>query len=89
METGKLAFLIVVNTPLYLLLGKLLFKDWSGFIQALRLGLTPNIISLFRGEWTEDVIAEFKLGLFFLISGSAVYGEYMLTLKLIGGAAPG
>ena len=79
MEIAKIIFLVVVNSPLFMLIGKLLFGDWQKFREAVRFWLTPDFISIFRGEWGDDFFAELKLGIFIAICAGLVIGE----LKLI------
>ena len=82
MNTTVLIILAIVNIPLYLLLGKWIFKDWRGFAECLRFWLTPNIISLFRGEYAQDWWSEMKLFFYLLCCGVCVAAEYALIAKL-------
>ena len=53
-----------------------IFDDWQAFLDCLRLSLTPDLISLFRGEYWEDLKQSFKLTLFLaaaLGSGALTY----------------
>lgn len=63
MSTTQLIILIVANIPIYFGIGWLLFDDWYDFGDAIRFWLTPDLISLIRGEWGEDWWAEMKLGI--------------------------
>jgi len=74
--------LIVLNIPVYLLIGWVLFSDWGEFWECVRFWLTPDVISLFRGEWGEDWWAEMKLGVFSLACAACVYGEFLLSQRL-------
>ena len=66
------------------LLFKPFFGDLGGFLECLRFWLTPDIFSLFRGEWAEDWWAEMKLGMW-LICGVAVgFAAYAGLTKLAG-----
>ena len=52
------------------------FGDREEFFECIRFWLTPDIISLFRGEWGDDWWAEWKLGFWFLmgiVPGVLVY----------------
>ena len=42
-----------------------MFNNANGFWGCVRFWLTPDVFSLFHGEWTEDWWAELKLGLWF------------------------
>ena len=72
----------VVNIPIYLLIGKVLFEDWQGFFDALRFLLTPEIFSMFNGEYWDDVWAELKLGVFVAGCAGCVFTEFVLIQKL-------
>ena len=76
-----IAVLIVVNVPIYFLLGKLFFDDWDGFWDAAKYWIKPDIISWFDGEWFEDWWAELKLGAFLACCAAIVYGEYWLVSR--------
>lgn len=54
--------LSVANIPLYVFLAWILFKDWDEFVEAVKFYITPDIFSLFRGEFVDDLWAEYKLG---------------------------
>jgi hypothetical protein len=60
--------LIVLNIPLYKLIFKLFFKDSEDFSESLKYSFTPDIISLFRGEYWKDQMGQAKLS-FLFISG--------------------
>lgn len=52
------------------------FGGTDGFLECLRFWFTPDVVSLFRGEWGEDQWAEMKIGFWLflgVISGLAVY----------------
>ncbi len=63
-----LIILLIFNTlTVYKFLFKLIFNDVDDFKESLRYSFTPNIISLFKGEYWKDHVAEFKLGFFILL----------------------
>lgn len=61
------------------------FDDMEDLGEAFRYSLTPDIISLFRGEWMEDYWQSMKLGLYLLlVLGAGVLtwlGVYQLVQK--------
>ena len=65
----------ILNIPVFLVLGKLVFDGWSGFFECLRFWLTPDVISLFRGEWLDDWWGTLKLFVFIALCASVVCGE--------------
>ena len=77
-----LGVLVVANVPLYLLLGHTFFGGWDGFLEALRFWLTPDVWSLFKGEYWEDWSAEMRLFIFVVVCVAAVAAEYALLVKI-------
>lgn len=67
---------VVAGISVLALLFKLFFGDVNGFWECIRFWFTPDIISLFRGEWHEDYWSELKLGCWIVagvMSGLAAY----------------
>ena len=58
------------------MLYKLLFDTLDEFMDCVRFWFTPDIISLFRGQYYEDAWAEMKLILWLAISTGSGYGIY-------------
>jgi len=67
--------LAVANIPLYVVLGRVIFGDWAGFVDTLKFWLLPDIVSMFRGEYWDDNRAEFKLWIFVVICFGMVKAE--------------
>jgi len=57
---------------------KLIFREPGDFREAIRYWFTPDIVSMFRGEWSRDYWNEFKLGMWFLSGGLCFYGTFAL-----------
>lgn len=75
-----LAASIAVGLLVAGLLFQAFFGDWDGFKECVRYYLTPDIISMFRGEWGEDGWAEMKLGVYVaLCVGSGTFVFFKLT----------
>lgn len=74
---------IIAGIVVLLLLFKPFFGDISGFWECVRFWLTPDIFSLFRGEWGEDWLAEMKLGFWLFCGGAAGYAVYTGLSKLL------
>ena len=71
--------LAIVNIPIYAILASVFFgKGTGGLGEGLRYAFTPDIISMFRGEYWEDRWASFKLSLWILLCIGAVAAEYKL-----------
>jgi hypothetical protein len=41
--------------------GRRMFESWDGFLEVMRYKFQPGLLSMMRGEFWEDVKAEFKL----------------------------
>ena len=70
--------LLLLNIPFYLFLGKRFFGDWSGFCKAIDFLFTFQIISALKGELHDDLWAELKLGVFFVICSLSFLCPYVL-----------
>ena len=86
MDGASIAFITmaVVDIPLFIFIGKLLFGTWGDFWDAIIFWFTPDAISMLTGELTKDWLAEAKLGFFIITCGACVYGELWLIVKLFG-----
>jgi len=73
-----LGILAVLNIPVYWVLFKVLFEDFSEFSQAVIYWFTPDGWSFLRGEWTEDFFAEVKLMAWGGLSALAVGTEFFI-----------
>ena len=73
---GLLLVFIVVDVLAFWGLWYVMFKDWDDFTDSIRYILTPDIVSLFRGEAVEDFWAEMKAGIWVLLCLSLVVSEY-------------
>lgn len=77
MNYTGLVILIILNIPIYFFFGRVLFKTWDDFGEAVSYLVTPRIISALQGEFWNRwwVMAKFTLwlGLCFV----TVYLEYV------------
>lgn len=76
MEWWYWVVLIAVNTPVYGLIGWLIFDDFAGFFEALRYWITPDAWSWLKGELFEDLWAEMKMLVFLVACVAIVAGEH-------------
>lgn len=67
---------VIVGCTVAALLWRLFFEDMDEFKECLRFWITPDVISMFRGEWAEDWWAEVKLGAWMFLSGLAGFGVF-------------
>jgi len=80
---GIILILIIISSPLFFLIGKLIFKDWATFKEAIWYWFKWDTWSLFDGTFFEDMIAEFKLGFWVLCCAVLVFVEYWMVWKII------
>ncbi|MCB0384261.1 MAG: hypothetical protein KDD43_02630, partial [Bdellovibrionales bacterium] len=67
---------VAVCFAVWFLLYKPWFKDHQGFVDSLRYSLRPDIWSLIKGDWTKDMIEEFRLWTYIMLglgAGVLVY----------------
>ncbi len=74
---------VIVGGMTLVVLFKPIFGSRDEFMECLRLALTPNIISMFRGEWGEDFIAEFKMTLWLGASGALGFAAFYVTEQIL------
>lgn len=67
---GYWAVLVAANFPAYALAGWACFGGWGEFWRCLRTSVTPEVISMMRGESAQTWFAEFRL--FTYIAGCAL-----------------
>lgn len=60
-----------------------LFGDANGFWECMEFCLTPDLISLFRGEYWEDWAGEFKLGIWFGLGIGTFLVSYFFLHSLL------
>lgn len=77
-EEWKMSILLGVFGGLAVayMLYKLLFDTLDEFWDCVRFWFTPEIISLFRGQYYEDMWAELKLVIWLVVSIGCGYGIY-------------
>jgi hypothetical protein len=59
---------ILIGLLMAWLLFRFFFDDFGDFMECIRFWLTPDIVSLFRGEWMENEWATMKVFLYFGLS---------------------
>ncbi len=83
MEWWGWLILIVLNVPVFIAIGWVLFSTWDEFFACVKFWLMPDIVSLFRGEWVEDWWAEFKLFVWAVFCAGCVWAEWWALTKYI------
>ncbi|AQQ71086.1 hypothetical protein SMSP2_01450 [Limihaloglobus sulfuriphilus] len=81
MGIAGIIIVAVLNIPLYFLIGKLIFRTWESFWEAVKYNFKPDFWSLLTGRYLEDMWAETKLFVWIALSVLCVYGEIYLINK--------
>ncbi|SNT15296.1 hypothetical protein SAMN05446037_104521 [Anaerovirgula multivorans] len=83
MNVAIVLILIPVNIPIYKFFFKTFFSGTEDFNESLRYSFTPDLISLFRGEYWKDRFAQMKLSFFLLSCGLVTFMEYAMITSII------
>jgi len=78
-----IGMLLLVNIPLYKKIFYLIFKTKEDFYECMRFVFTPDLISLFRREYTRDYFGELKVSFFMFLCGGLTILEYFAGVSLI------
>ncbi|CAH1057757.1 hypothetical protein [Paenibacillus pseudetheri] len=83
LELVMIILLLFLNIPVYKFLFRVFFVDNDDYNETVRHTFTPNIISLFRGEYWKDRMNTARLQFFIIICGGIVVLEYIVLIKII------
>lgn len=72
----SIALAITIGSIIGYMTYKLLFDNLDEFVDCVKFWLTPDIISLFRGQFYVDMWAEMKLILWLVVTVGCGYGMY-------------
>lgn len=67
-----------VDIPLFYLAGMVFFGSWDDFWSCVRFWLTPDFLSMIRGNYIDDWWAETKLWVWFIVCTGLVLVELAL-----------
>ncbi len=70
--------LVIINIPIYLALGKMIFKDWGSFLEAVRLWTSADWWYSLEKQWREDRWSTGQLPLFLLLCVLLVVVEHLM-----------
>ncbi len=74
----------VVSVPVYWLIGRYFLVAGVIYLEHLRFLLQPFVLSALRAEFHEDMWAEIKLYIYFLVCTAWVLGASMVSIDLVG-----
>jgi hypothetical protein len=80
-QNAQWLLLVLVNIPVYLGLGRLIFTDWDGFIEALRLWTSADWWLTLEKQWRLDRWSTAKLPVFVLACVALVVLEHLMFGK--------
>lgn len=75
------AITIVVNLPVYFVVGRVFFKNWEEFEESIAYLFQPDIFSAFSGEFWDDWWATLKFGLWTGSCGYLTFAEVRYIIK--------
>ncbi len=76
--------LIIINSlTVYKFLFNIIFLNRNDFNESVKYSLTPDIISLFRGQYWKDQMGELKLQIFFMLCIVITVVEYLVLNSLL------
>ncbi|WP_233246127.1 hypothetical protein [Coraliomargarita sinensis] len=75
--------LIILNIPIFLLIGRAMFGSWSFFLSCFKWHFIPDWLSFFTGKISDDWRGENKTGMYFLACLSIVLIELIIVTNFI------
>ncbi|MBU5438712.1 hypothetical protein KQI42_11860 [Tissierella sp. MSJ-40] len=75
--------LIIINVPIFKFIYKLSFINNDDFKKSVKYSFTPDIVSLFRGEYWKDRFGEAKIGFFIFTCVLVVILEVFILQGII------
>jgi len=89
-----IAALIVLNIPIFLVIGWVVFDDKetaaesfvAGLVHLLKVLFLPRIVRLFMGDDTDEGLSLLQVGFFFLACIAAVVAEYHAIVAIFPGS---
>jgi len=84
MSIVAIVIAVIVGAAVAYCLFKPCFGDRDGFLNCVKFWLTPDIVSMFRGQYGEDWVAQTKLGAWIGASVLCGWGTHAGLMKLFG-----
>ena len=76
-------FIIWADIKLFKFFYGCIFRDEEDFNNSLKYSITPDIFSLFRGEYFKDYFAELKLGIFVMLCIGTIVLEVVIVNAIL------
>lgn len=77
-QNAQWLMLVLINIPVFLGLGRIIFLDWDGFIEALRLWTSVDWWFTLEKQWQLDRWSTAKLPVFLLSCVALVVLEHLM-----------
>ncbi len=75
--------LLVANIPVYKKILRLIFRDREDINDSIKYTFTPDLFSLFKGNYWKDRVGEAKLSLFIFSCVAVVVVELLIIKSII------
>ena len=82
-QNAQWFILVLVNIPVYLALGRIIFKDWDSFLENIRLWSSMDWILTLEKQWREERWETSKLPVFLFACIALVVAEYLMFGRTI------
>lgn len=83
MSSMLLLALVMVNVPVYLLLGRRVFGTWARFMESIQMWLSTPPAHGVGGAATEEMGADIRLGAFLACSAGVVLVEFFVLAQFV------
>lgn len=70
--------LVLINIPVFLAVGKMIFKDWGSFLESVRLWSSADWWYSLEKQWREDRWGTCQLPVFILLCAGLVIAEHLM-----------
>ena len=80
-QNARWLILVLINIPVFLGLGRIIFSDWNSFFEALRLWTSTDRWFTLQKQWQLDRWDTAKLPVFLLICVALVLLEHLMFGK--------
>ena len=80
-KSAQWFILVIINLPVYLALGRIIFGGWGGFLEAMRLWSSADWWFTLEKEWREDRWGTSKLPVFILLCIALPVIEHLMFGK--------
>ena len=75
--------LLILDLPLFILIGKLMYSGWDDFGSDFKWNLIPDIFSVFTGRFLRDKSGEFNSQFFMLICFIILFLELLIAREVL------